>query len=79
MNTKKCLKSEIVILTRIFQVNYNATDEEIKNVIRNSDECKQDITFKCNNSPFMIGRVEKAWWTGIDGNFIYVFFDAHLH
>ena len=51
------------------EVNYQATDEELKNLVQSSESCKQDISFKCKNTPFVIGPIKKAWWTDIHGNF----------
>ena len=51
------------------EVNYQATDEELKNLVQSSDSCKQDISFKCKNTPFVIGPNKKTWWTDIHGNF----------
>ena len=49
------------------EVNYQATDEELKNLVQESETCKQDISFKCKNTPFVIGSIKKTWWTDIHG------------
>ena len=48
-------------------INYKATDEELKQLVETSDECQQDWSFKCKNTPFIIGTIEKTWWTDIHG------------
>ena len=44
------------------------TDLETYCVIQSSDDCQQEISFKCKNTPFMIGPNKKTWWTDIHGN-----------
>ena len=60
-------------------VNYQADDEEIKNLVETSENCKQDITFKCKNTPFMIGPIKKTWWTDIHGNLNFSHFMYLVH
>ena len=51
------------------EVNYQATDEELKNLVQASETCKQDFSFKCKNTPFVIvPPIRKTWWTDIHGN-----------
>ena len=48
-------------------VEYEAKDEELKDLTDTSEKCEQDIYFKCENSPLVIGDTKKAWWKDMNG------------
>ena len=56
------------------ELEYEASDDQLKSLVERSTECEQSISIDCVNSPLKVLNVEKAWWTDIDGKA-----DKHTH
>ena len=49
------------------ELQYTASDEQLKSLVERSTECEQSISIDCVNSPLKVLNVEKAWWTDLNG------------
>ena len=49
------------------ELEYKASDEQLKSLVEKSAECEQSISIDCVNSPLKVLDVEKAWWTDLNG------------
>ena len=49
------------------ELEYKASDEQLKSLVEISTECEQSISIDCVNSPLKVLDVEKAWWTDLNG------------
>ena len=56
------------------ELDYKATDEQLKSLVEISTECEQSISIDCVNSPLKVLDVEKAWWTDLNGKLSQILF-----
>ena len=49
------------------ELEYEASDDQLKSLVERSTECEQSISIDCVNSPLKTLNGEKAWWTDLNG------------
>ena len=57
----------------VYEVNYNAPDQQIQALIELSDTCHQDIDFGCFLAPLRFEGVDLGYWSDKNGDFQYFF------
>ena len=50
------------------ELEYEASDDQLKSLVERSTECEQSISIDCVNSPLkVLNNAEMAWWTDLNG------------